>query len=261
MQVIDLQEEHMQFVASCTHIEDPNEERDSVLNVRITWIREAMNKGLKVKVAIDDGEPVGFIHCLPIELGAWGMSGKDLMTIPCLTLRFNYVYEMKRGSGYGRALMEAVEEDAKREKKGVAVIAYDTDFWFMPYSFFKKLGYEEVERQGETVLLLKAFEPVESPIMHRFNFTPELMEGKVVVDAFWNPICLTSIQEIHRIRGVCREFGDKVILNEYNCGNKDVLDKCQTSKKLLINGKEKGWGYAAPKDELRKEIEKALESL
>lgn len=261
MQVVDLQEEHMQFVASCTHIDDSNEERNNVLPIRESWIKEAMAKGLKIKVVIDDGEPVGFAHCLPIELGTWGMSGKDLMTIPCLTLKFDYVYEMKRGSGYGRALVNAVEEEARREKMGVAVIAYDNDFWFMPSSFFKKLGYEEVERQGETVLMMKAFEPVEPPVMHRFNFIPEPVEGKVVVDAFWNPICLTSILEMQRVREVCSEYGDKVILNKYNCGNKDNLDKCQTSKKLLINGKEKGWGYAAPKEELRNEIEKAIESL
>jgi hypothetical protein len=183
------------------------------------------------------------------------------MTIPCLTLKYDYVYENKKGSGYGRALMDAVENEAKKEKKGVAVIAYDNDFWFMPSSFFKKLGYEEVERQGETVLMLKTFEPVEPPVMHRFNFQPELVEGKVVVDAFWNPICLTSILEMQRVKEVCSEYDDKVILNEYNCGNKDILDNCQTSKKLLINGKEKGWGYAAPKEELRNEIEKAIESL
>lgn len=252
----------MRFVVVCTHIDDPDEERDSVAWVRESWLRKTLTKGLKVKVAIDNGRPVGFAHCLPIELGAWGMSGKDLMTIPCLTLKYDRVYRGERGSGYGRALVEAVEAEAKKEKKkGVAVLAYDHDFWFMPYSFFKKLGYKKVARQGSAVIMLKAFETVDPPVMHKLSYQPRLIPGKVVVDAFWNPICLTSIVEIHRVREVCAEYGDSVILNEFNCGNRDILEKYQTSRALFINGNLKFWGYAAPRDELRKEIVMALEEV
>jgi len=259
MRVVDLSDEHMRFVTVCTHIDDPNEERDRVTWVRESWLSNTLAKGLKVKVAIDDGRPVGFAHCLPIELGTWGMSGKDLMTIPCLTLKYNRVYRQELGSGYGRALVEAVEAEAKKEKKGVAVLTYGHNFWFMPSSFFKKLGYQEVTRQGNAVIMLKAFEPVDPPVMHKLSYQPQLVSGKVSVDAFWNPICLTSIVEIHRVREVCAEYGDKVILNEFNCGNKDILEKYQTSRALFINGEPKGWGYAAPREELRKEIDQALE--
>lgn len=258
MQVVDLTDEHMCFVALCTHIDDPSEESDGVVWVRETWLRNTLAKGLKVKVAIDDGGPVGFAHCLPIELGTWGMSGRDLMTVPCLTLKYDRVYREERGSGHGRALMEAVEGEARKEKKGVAVLAYDHDFWFMPRSFFKRLGYQEVARQGSAVIMLKAFEPVDLPLMHRLNHKPQLVPGKVVVDAFWNPICMTSIVEIHRVREVCAEYGDRVILNEFNCGNKDILERYQTARALFINGAPKGWGYEAPRDGLRKEIDRAL---
>jgi GNAT superfamily N-acetyltransferase len=258
LQVIDLTDEHLHFVTLCTHIDDPDDDMDRIAGIREKWLRDTMPKGLKIKVAIDDGKPVGFAHCLPIELGAWGMSGKDLMTIPCLTLEYDRVYRQKKGSGFGRALMEAVEEEAKVTKKGVAVLAYDNDFWFMPFSFFEKLGYNEVDRQGDAVLMLKTFEPVEPPLMHKLNYDPKLDPGKVVIDAFWNPICLTSILEIHRVREVCAEYGDKVILNEFNCGEKQNLEKFQTSRALFINGEKKDWGYAAPSDELRKEIEKVF---
>lgn len=261
MQVVDLTDENMRFVTLCTHIDDSDEERDGVAWVRESWLRNSLAKGLKVKVAIDNGIPVGFAHCLPIELGTWGMSGRDLMTIPCLTLKYDRVYRQDKGSGYGRALVEAVEAEAKKEKKGVAVLAYDHDFWFMPSSFFKKLGYKETARQGSIVVMLKAFVPVEPPVMHKLSYRPLLVPGKVIVDAFWNPICLTSIVEIHRVREVCAEYGYKVILNEFNCGSKDILEKFATSRALFINGEPKGWGYAAPRDELRKVIDQALEEV
>ena len=134
MQVVDLTDEHMRFVSMCTHVDDSDEEINRVFGIREAWLRETISKGLKVKVAIDKGKPVGFAHCLPIELGSWGMSGKDLMTIPCLTLKYERVYKQELGSGYGRLLVEAVEAEAKNEKKGVAVLAYDNEFWFMPSS-------------------------------------------------------------------------------------------------------------------------------
>ena len=91
------------------------------------------------------------------------------------------------------------------------------------------------------------------------SYQPQLVSGKVIVDAFWNPICMTSVVEIHRVREVCAEYRDKVILNEFNCGNKDILEKYQTSRSLFINGELIGWGYEAPRDGLREEIDRALE--
>jgi GNAT superfamily N-acetyltransferase len=258
MEIVDLTDDHMLFVSSCTHIDDLDEEKDRARRVRESWLRNALMRGLKVKVAIDKGKPVGFAHCLPIELGTWGMSGKNFMTIPCLTLSYKRVYECVQSSGFGRSLIGAVEAEARKNKKGVAVLAYDFDFWFMPASFFKKLGYKEVKRQGSTVIMLKAFEEVDPPYMHRLNYNPKLMEGKVVIDVFWNPICLTSIIEIHRVRDVCAEYKNEVALREFNCGNKEVLEKYQTSRALFFNGKYKFWGYEAPRDELRKRIEEEL---
>ncbi|KPJ60308.1 MAG: hypothetical protein AMJ46_06925 [Latescibacteria bacterium DG_63] len=259
MEVVDLADEHMPFVASCTHIDDYSEEKRRVAAVRESWLRDKLSRGLTVKVAVDEGKPVGFAHCLPIELGTWGMSGKDLMTVPCLTLEYARVYREERGSGCGRALVEAVEKEAGKEKKGVAVLAYTHDFWFMPASFFAKLGYREVARSADTVIMLKSFEPVDAPVMHKLSYRPEPVPGKVVVDAFWNPICSTSIAEIQRVREVCAEFGDDVVLNEFNAGDIGILDKYQTSRALFFNGESRCWGYAAPREEVRKEIERGLE--
>ncbi len=262
MKVIDLTDEHMLFAATCTHTDDMSDERDDYVRVRGQWLRATMKKGLKVKVALDDkGEPLGFAHCLPIELGTWGMSGKDLMTVPCLTLCYQRVYDRKQGSGAGRALMEAVEQEARKTKKGVAVLCYDNDFWFMPLSFFQKLGYKEVARRGETVVAWKTFAPVDPPIMHKSKYTFTPVPEKVVVDVFWHPMCGTCISEIMNFRAVCAEFGDKVILNEYNTGDKAVLDKYQITRALFFNGKSRCWGYEAPRDEIRKEIKKELKEI
>ena len=87
MQVIDLTDEHMHFVTVCTHDDDTNEDYERVAPVREAWLKDNLAKGLRVKVVVDNGTPVGFAHCLPIELGTWGMSGTDIMAIPCLCIQ------------------------------------------------------------------------------------------------------------------------------------------------------------------------------
>lgn len=258
MDVVNMTQEHLPFVARCTHIDEIHEEWEPVLPLREHWLTKT--PGLIVKVVIDDGAPAGFAHCLPIEAGDWSMTGADVMTIPCLTLVYRQVYERKRGSGYGRALMEAVEAEARRaHKKGVAVTAYDNDFWFMPASFFRALGYGEARRQGETVIMLKAFAPVAAPQLRKLHYRPQRVPGKVVVDAFWNPMCLTSLIEMQRIREVCGEFGDDVVLHEFDSGQRRILETYHTARAIFINGQPKGWGYEAPRDGLRKEIEQAMQ--
>jgi GNAT superfamily N-acetyltransferase len=262
MEVVNLTEKYMHFVSVCTHIDDLNEEMKYAASIREKWIRDTMEKGLKIKVAIDKGEPVGFAHCLPIELGSWGMSGRDLMTIPCLAVQYRRIYNKERGSGIGRALMKAVEEEAKESKKGgVAVLCYDNDSFFMPSAFFKKLGYREIARQNDTVIVLKAWSDVDPPVMHKLNYKFKPVKGKVVVDAFWTPICLTSIIEIQRVREICTEYGDKVILNEYNCGTKSIIEKYQTQRALFFNGKHKDWGYSAPRDELKETLNQITKNI
>ncbi len=262
MQVIDLNDEHMRFVASCTHVQDLDKESEKACAVRETWLRNSLSTGLKVKVALVNGRPVGFAHCLPIEMGCSGIAGKDLMTVPCLTLEYGRVYNQEHGSGYGRALMNAVEREAqKAQKKGVAVLAYDHQCWFMPASFFRRLDYQEVTRDDSIILMLKAFEDVTPPRIHKLKYTPQWTPGKVTVDIFWTPVCLTSTVEIQRVREVCESYGDKVVCNEFNCAELAILDKYQTNRALFINGVRKDWGYAAPRDELKKEIDLALSAI
>jgi hypothetical protein len=59
---------------------------------------------------------------------------------------------------------------------------------------------------------------------------------------------------------VCVGRGQKVIVNKFNCGSKEIADKYQTNRAIFINGKYEDWGYEAPRDELREKIDQALEN-
>jgi GNAT superfamily N-acetyltransferase len=207
MEMVDLDERFLDFVSWCTHLDEKRSDLATAAEIRKNWMLDRSKKGLKVKVAIDNGKPVGFIHCLPIELDTWGMAGKDLMTVPCLTLKYKLVYEQKTGTGYGKALMQSAEDEAKKAgKKGIAVLCYDNDFWFMPVTFFKRLGYEEIQRDKDTVIVWKNFGDAQPPKLHKSKFVPQKLSNKVAVDVIWHPMCMTSIVEIDNVREVCQEI-------------------------------------------------------
>lgn len=84
------------------------------------------------------------------------------------------------------------------------------------------------------------------------------MPGKVVVDLFWTLFCQTSAIEAQRVREVVAEFGDDVILHEYQAEERDTLMTYQIPRAIYVNGKEIGWGYEAPREGIRSAIAEAL---
>lgn len=259
MQVIDFDEQYTGFVSTCTH--SLSNQLDSIAMERARWIRANLDRGLKIKIAIAEGHPLGFAHCLPIELGTWEIEGRDLMAIPCLTLSYDRVYSGQKGSGVGRALVQAVEEEARKSNKGVVTVCYDHDFWFMPLSFFKRLGYQEVDHRGAKVIMLKTFARVAPPHFHDFSPTTELVPGKVVVDAFWQSICPTAIEEMQSIKRVCAEFGDRVVLHAINTTDPENRSHYPVSRSLFINGVRIIFEDAGSPEEIREAIVKELESI
>ena len=253
------------FVGTCTHVNE-SEEIDVCAEKRLAWLRHMQANGLRVKVAVLEGNPVGFIYAMPIEICPLGPLGHDLLAIPCLVAQ-NRV----KGRGVGLALMNAAEKEACiQKKKGLVVTAYFHDFWFMPAPFFQRNGFTPITRRNvvnsgrkeylsEEALLWKVIDPSAQP--PRFlapNYEFEPVPGKVVVDLFWNTFCQTSNIEAQRVREVADEMADKVALNEYCADDRDLFSRCQIPRGIFINGKEIGWGYEAPKEKVRKAIVEEL---
>lgn len=255
----DMLPEDEYFVSTCSHV-DESEETDDCGRRRLSLLRELVSRGGSVKAALVDGHHVGFAYGIPIEISPWGPMGEGLMVIPCL-------YVMQRGSkaGVGRALIEAIEDDAKSSGRvGITTIAFrglPGAEWFMPASFFEHLGYDPISEQGRTVLLWKTFsEEAEPPRLLKPTYEYRPVHGKVVIDLFWNGFCQTSSIEAQRVREVCSEFGDRVLLNEFCADDHNVLLTCEIERAIYVAGREIGWGYEAPRDGIRAAIEQALQT-
>ena len=129
----------------------------------------------------------------------------------------------------------------------------------MPASFFTSRGYTPVKIRGRETLLWKPFSPdAVTPHSLQPHYAFEPVDGTVVVDLFWNAFCQTSAIEAQRVREVCREFTDRVLLREFRAEDREVLLQHQIPRAIYVNGKEIGWGYEAPKDGIREAIERAV---
>jgi L-amino acid N-acyltransferase YncA len=269
IQIRDMDKTTEYFVSTCSHVNE-SKEADACGERRLAWFKKMSQKGFRVKVALEDDKPIGFLYVMPIEICPWGPVGRDLSVIPCL-----YVLNQEARKGAGSSLIDEAEKEARSQgKKGIVTMAYYGDFWFMPAAFFEKCGYSpvgnprEVTSEGEKnyldkeIILWKVFDPSAEPprsLERKYLFKP--IPGKVVVDLFWNAFCGTSNGEAQRVREVAAEFGDAVVLNEYPADDPKILKSYQLPRGIFINGKEIGWGYEAPKDGIRKAISEALNNL
>jgi len=248
-----MQPDDERFVASCTHVGE-TDEWDASGRRRLPWLREMQAQGMRLLVALLDGQHAGFLYLLPIEISPAGPIGRDLDVIQCLTVR-----DGMKGHGAGRALVAAAEAEARAaRRKGIVVGAFYHDFWFMPASFFEACGYVVARRQGETALLWKVFDPsAEIPrfMERRYRFEP--VKGRIVVDLFWSRSCLTTDTEAQRVREVAAEYGDAVLLREYSADDPQIRAQYGIYRAIFINGHEVSWGYEAPKEGLRAAIQKA----
>ncbi len=244
------------FVGTCSHVdEDP--ENDASGARRVAWLKERYAAGVRVKVAYADGAPVGMAYVMPVDACPWGPAGKDLMVMPCL-----FVLKRAKGLGLGRALVNAAEEEARRQRrKGLVTYGYYHDFWFMPAPFFERLGFVAAARRGNEALLWKRWDAAAAAPTFAagvYKFVPE--PGKVVVDLFYNNFCATSDIEAARVREVAAAFGDAVVLRERAVNDLAGLGAAGRGRGIFVDGKEISWGYEAPREGISDAIKAALSS-
>ena len=248
------------FVSTCSHV-DESEEIDDCARQRRRLFESLRSQGAIFKVAVLGEQRAGFAYGIPIERSPWGPLGESLTVVPCL-----YVLPPFAARGAGRMLIDAVETNARTTgRTGVTITGYrgqgDAD-WFMPASFFERLGYTSVDARGTEVLLWKTFTDEAVPprfLEPRYVFEP--IPDVVVVDLFWNAFCPTSAIEASRVRDVCLEFGDRVRLREFQAEQRETLLRYGLPRGIYVNGNLIGWGYEAPKDGIRDAVRTAMSAM
>jgi len=260
MQVVDLTPEHEPLYCVC--LEDWSEEMKEAGDHKHTWVNEMKEKGLRVKLALDDrGEVGGMIEYVPIEHAE--AEGSDLYFINCMWV---HSYKQGRGDfrkqGMGTALLAAAEEDAKAlGAKGIVAFGLLLPFWIRA-SWYKKHGYKKVDSLRMMQLLWKPFtDDAEPPRWIRAKYEPELTPGKVTVTSVLNGRCPGGNIAHERGLKAAEEFGDRVVFRTVRTDTKDALRKCGAAAALYVDSDSIRIGPPPSYDKIRDRIAKKVRRL
>lgn len=259
MDIIDLNEKFHLLYFLC--LEDWSEDIKEAGNHKELWFQKFKDKGLRVKIALENGNARGMIQYLPIEHSM--AEGKELYFINCI-----WVHGHNKGvgncqkRGIGSKLLKAAEEDVKSlNAKGIAAWGLSLPFW-MKASWYKKKGYKKVDKNGMAVLLWKPFsEEAIPPRWIKKKKKPQLIEGKVTVTSFINGWCPAQNMICERAKRASLEFDEKVEFQEISTSDKAALNEWGVSDALFIDGKEIRTGPPPSYKKIKKIISKRVKKL
>ncbi len=259
MDIIDLDEKYKETFMVC--LEDWSDEMKEAGNHKHKWYNEMKNKGLGVKLAVENEKVVGMIQYLPIEYSF--AEGQNLFVILCI-----WVHGYKEGvgnfqkRGIGKALLQAAENDVKSKgANGMVAWGLSLPFW-MRAKWFKKHGYLKVDKQKMQVLLWKPFtNDAMPPKWIKQKKVPELVPGKVKVTAFINGWCPAQNIVFERAKKATKEFGDNVIFEEIHTNNREHYLEWGITDALFIDNKEMRTGPPPSYEKIKNRISKRVKRL
>ena len=169
--------------------------KHDLYNLKINWIKEQYEKGLKIKLLYIEGEkkPIGFIEYIPGENCWRSVNAKGYMFIHCLWTNG----KKHQHQGLGHLLIKEVEKDA-HDMLGVAIITSDKAF-MANKNIFLKNEYKIVAESGKDQLLVKQFTGEPLPSINNWEAELQKYEGLTIVYSKQCPWVARFIEEFKPI--------------------------------------------------------------
>jgi GNAT superfamily N-acetyltransferase len=236
IRVEDLPERHLESYFVC--LEDWSPEMAEAGDHKARWFKQARFRGLRVKLALDESDrPLGMIQYVPIELSP--AQGHDLYMILCIWVHgHDEGVGNAQGRGIGTALLAAAETDARRlGAKGIAAWGLHMPIW-MKASWFKKHGYQGVDRNGPRELVWKPFvADAEAPRWIKEQPVRIGRSDKVEVTAYLSGWCPANNLVYERARRAAEEFGSQVHFTTIDTNDRATLLDCGHSDAVFVDGR------------------------
>lgn len=259
MEIVDLSEKYHLPYFCC--LEEWSEEMKEAGSHKAEWYHFMKDKGIIVKLAVENGNVLGMIQCTPSEYAI--IRGEGLYFINCI-----WVHGYKQGvgnqqkRGIGKALLKAIESETKiRGSKGIVAWGLMLPIW-MKASWYKKLGYKKVDRNGIAQLLWKPFSSDATPpkwITKRKK--PEIHANEVTVTSFINGWC-PAFNIVHeRAKRAVLEIGPPAVFREISTRNIEALEEWGIADALYINQKEVNCGPPPKFEKIKNLIQKQVNKL
>ena len=260
MRIVSLSPEQEKLYCVC--LEDWSDELKEAGDHKARWLEKMRDKGLRVKLALDDkGEVGGMIQYVPIEESP--VDGRGLYFVLCIWV---HGHEQGRGNfqkkGMGTALLAAAEDEARElGAKGMAAWGMALPV-FMRASWFKKHGYKKADSQGMQVLLWKPFAgDAAPPRWIREKKVPRPEPGRVTVTALVNGWCPGMNMAFERAKRAAAEFGEKVTFRPVDTFNQEVFRQWGEPDAIFVDNKGIRMGPPPSYKKIRKSIAKRVKKL
>ena len=231
--------------------------KDTDVSEKDSWIKK-MGSNVKVFIAKDDdNNVVGMIQIIPIEYS--NCYGNNMAFIQCLLVNFyEEAFGNKQNQGYGKALLNSAIDYAK-SLGADALVAWGTEYNGLETAqWYKRQGFESVDKLSYTELLWMPFKASEKPQFVKRKPIP-IDEGKVTVSIFNNGWCTSRNYLCSQAKGVAKEYPD-VVLNCYDTFDRETFLKHGIMEGIFVNEHEIIY-YGTPIEiEMREKIEDLLDS-
>jgi len=260
MNIVDLTDEHKKLYCVC--LEDWSDEMKEAGDHKLRWYEIMKNRGLRVKLALDDnGDVGGMIQYLPAEESF--IDGEGLYFIPCIWV---HGHDKGRGDfrkrGMGTALLKAAEDDVyDLGGLGMAAWGITLPFW-MRSAWYKKHGYKKADRRSFMELVWKPFiGSVLPPNWIKRKKTPEKVPGQVTVTAFLSGWCPSMNIMYERAKRASAEFADRVMFRTIDTVDRSVFLEWGISDDIYMDDKKITKGAPLPYYKIHKYLEKKVKKL
>ena len=262
MRIIDLEQSHLPLYFVC--LEDWSDEIKEAGNHKEIWYSRMKDKGLRVKLALDDSGTVGgMIQYAPIEHST--VEGKDLYFIYCIWV---HGYKQGRGDfrrqGMGKALLQAAEDDVRAlGAKGIVAWGLRLPIW-MKASWFKKYGFKIADKEGMQALMWKPFTTdAVPPKWSRQVKSPSPVPGKVTITSFHSGWCPAQNIVVERAKRLAQdsELKDKAAFREIDTFDPAVFREWGIADALFVDNKQVRTGPPPSYEKIRKLVVKRAKRL
>ncbi|MFW5717025.1 MAG: GNAT family N-acetyltransferase [Spirochaetota bacterium] len=262
-EIVDLGEESLPAFCGCLA---PDEETmREAGRIKADWCRRKMGHGFGAKLArLSDGSLAGMIQYLPIAESP--AAGENLFFVSCVWIppAKRNAAGRQRGRGIGSALLRAAEEDARARGAGGLVVWGTTLPFFMRSAWFRKRGYEAVDKDGISELLWKPFDPSATPPRWRSPSplsASDLVPGKVTVTRFVNGVC-PAMNAVHeRFARAAAELGDRVVVKTVDTSTPEAVERWGQTDAISIDGRPVPMGPPPSYAKILKTLRKAVRRL
>jgi GNAT superfamily N-acetyltransferase len=238
--------------------QETRELMENGMDTRVCWIKKMMPKGLEILLALESPRneeihykwvgkmfhsdlavhgkvPMGLLEYIPIEHALEPVEGRDSLFINCMWILPPFWHK-----GVGSALVESIIERAK-PIGGISVITYDGDSWFgtsikyMPSSFFKKFGFEEVDRDGSRVLLFLNLGSNTQPKLIYPKSKNHKSKKTLKFEIYANNQCPWSRYMVNTFKNEISKFSD-IDINVIETNRREIIKKLGLSRGVCLNG-------------------------